>query len=56
MTREQIETMGRLLDVEAGAGFTQKALARLEVINMIADGLRALEVAAAQQQESEIDG
>ena len=54
MTREQAETMAKLLDAEAGVGFTQKALVRLAVLNMIADALRELEATA--KQETEIDG
>jgi hypothetical protein len=57
MTREQVETMARLLDVEAGAGFTQRALNRLPVLNMIADALREIDAQEkAANAKDEIDG
>lgn len=43
MTREQVTMMARLLDTEAGVGFTQKALDRLNILNTIADALREIE-------------
>jgi hypothetical protein len=55
MNREQINMMQRLLDLEAGVGFTQKALDRLTVVNMIADALRAItaEEAADQPEQAQ---
>lgn len=57
MNREQVNTMAKLLDIEAGSGFTQKALDRLAVLNMIADALREIEAREqAAKASEEIDG